>query len=105
MSPTIQQDGSTSSQPKSVNSVPATSLTYVINYVSKDIQVITVNIEHILTLINVYASPIEDFDPILSKLQDLYNVLSSNEFIFVGDFSPVWGGQKEYRLGEQLIEF
>lgn len=88
--------------------VPFTGINFVTNFIDRDIVVITVITENKLTIINVYASSLEDLEPILEKLQALYNNLSSNELLIAGDFnarSPVWGDQTEDCRGEKLLEF
>lgn len=48
--------------------VPATGLSYVVNHVSRDVITITINTGNVRTLISVHASPLEDFEHILSML-------------------------------------
>lgn len=54
--------------PRVATLVPATSLNYVVNHVSRDIIVVTIKTENILTLINIYASLLEDFEPIVNAV-------------------------------------
>lgn len=55
--------------------VLTTAFNFVMNFIDRDIVAITVNTEYTLTTRNVYASPLEDIESILAKLQNLYNNL------------------------------
>lgn len=73
--------------PRVATLVPKTNLNFTANHISRDVVAVTINTENTAAFINVYASPLEVFEPMLSLLQDLIEELNGNELIIVGYFN------------------
>lgn len=71
--------------------IPNNKFRFIANYTSKDIIAIAIYTENKATFINVYASPLEPIEPILTTLQEFFDKLNGNELIIVNDFKELQG--------------